>query len=169
MLARVMASPKPHIAGTIRPTRARRQHDRIDRVDGRELIDAAGQVSTPWRVVPLLETMAARGAITADMRVAGDAFHINFRLAQLDGLRAASLLRAGGGGVAGVNGNERARKAVNAAIDKLGGGRAPAASCVWHVLGEEWSLRRWAAEFGRGSANEAAGVLIAALGVLAGR
>jgi hypothetical protein len=154
----------------IAPTRARYRHDLIERVEGRELIDDAGQVATPWRVVPLLEGMRRRGAITLEMRSAGEEFHDRFRLAQLDGLQAASLMGAGGGSnIAHVNGNEAARKAVMAAIDALGGGRAPAASCAWHVLGEEWSLRRWVMEFRRGSVNEASGVLIAALGVLARR
>jgi len=152
-----------------RPTRARRQHDRIVRVEGRELIDSADHVATPWRVVPLLEAMARRGAITADMRQAGEEFAALFRLAQLDGLRAASLLRASGCGVVSVNGNERARKAINATVKTLGGGRAPAASCVWHVLGLEWSLRRWANEFRNGSTNEASGILVAALGVMVER
>jgi hypothetical protein len=152
----------------IRPSRARRQHDRIVRVEGRELIDDAGNVATPWRVVPVLDAMWRRGAISLDMRIAGEEFHDRFRLAQLDGLRAASLLRAGGCGVSwGGSGNHAARKAIMEAIDALGGGRAPAASCAWHVLGLEWSLRRWAAEFRNGSTNEASGILIAALGVLA--
>ncbi len=152
----------------VKPTRSRRQHDAIERVDGRELIDAAGLVSTPWRVLPLLDAMERRGAITADMCAAGLAFHRQFRLAQLDGLRSASLMRAGGGDDGfGVNGNERARKAIGEAVVAMGGGRAPAASCSWHVLGLEWSLRRWAGEFRRGSVNEASGILIAALGVLA--
>ncbi len=149
-----------------RPARARRQHDSIERVEGRELIDAAGQVSAPWVVVSLLASMHRRGAISVEMRAAGEAFHGRFRMAQLDGLRASSMLRACGG-PSTTNGNEAARQAVMAAVDALGGGGAPAASCVWHVLGLEWSLRRWASEFRRGSVNEASGVLIAALGVLA--
>lgn len=152
----------------IKPSPARTQHDRVERVEGRELIDTEGQVATPWRVVPILQTMARRQAITEDMRRAGEEFATLFRLAQLDGLRCASLMRASGAATAIVSGNERARKAVNTAIASLGGGRAPAASCVWHVLGLEWSLRRWSLEYRRGSStNEAAGILIAALGVLA--
>ncbi len=152
----------------VKPTRSRRQHDAIERVDGRELIDVAGLVSTPWRVLSLLDAMERRGAITADMREAGEDFYHNFRVAQLDGLRAASLERAGGGWSGGLlNGNERARKAVMASVAALGGGRAPAASCSWHVLGLEWSLRRWSGEYRHGSVNEASGILIAALGVLA--
>ncbi len=152
----------------VKPARVRRQHDAIERVDGRELIDVLGQVSTPWRVLPLLDAMERRGAITGDMRAAGEAFHGRFRLAQLDGLRASALERAGGvwrGGWA--DGNEAARRAVMVAVEALGGGRAPAASCVWNVIGLEWSLRRWSGEYRHGSVNEASGILIAALGVLA--
>lgn len=158
------------VSAAMKPTAARMRQGRVERVEGRELIDEDGQVATPWRAVPLLEAMERRGAITQEMRAAGDEFHARFRLAQLDGLRAASLMRSGSRGVSAfANGNEAARKVVMGAIDRLGGGRAPAASCAWHVLGEEWSLRRWSQEFrGGGSVNEAAGVLIAALGVLAG-
>ena len=164
----VASPPSVRHAGVVRPLRVRRQHDWIERVDGRELVDTAGQVSAPWRAVPLLEAMERRGVITRDMREAGEAFHALFRLAQLDGLRSASLFRAGGSGSFGVNGNERARKATAEAIAAMGGSSAPAASCVWHVLGLEWSLRRWTCEFRRGSVNEASGILVAALGVLAG-
>ena len=150
----------------VKPTRARRQHDTVERVDGRELIDVLGQVSTPWRVLPLLDAMERRGAITSDMRAAGEAFRGRFRLAQLDGLRASSFM-AGVGGVYAANGNEAARRLVREAVEALGGGRAPAASCIWNVVGLEWSLRRWSGEYRHGSVNEASGILIAALGVLA--
>ena len=158
---------QPAALAVIKPTRVRRQHDAIERIDGRELIDVLGQVSTPWRVLPLLDAMERRGAITADMRAAGAAFHGRFRLAQLDGLRASSFMAGAGCGVYAANGNEAARRSVRMAIEALGGGRAPAASCVWNVVGLEWSLRRWSNEYRQGSTNEASGILIAALGVLA--
>ena len=157
----------PAAFSIVRPARMRRQHDAIERVDGRELIDDGGQVSAPWRVIHILDAMQRRGAITEEMEAVGQAFARQFRLAHLDQLRASSMMKTTGRVAHQVDGNERARKEIMAAIDRLGGGRSPAASCVWHVLGLEWSLRRWASEFRNGYTGEASGILIAALGVLA--
>ena len=41
------------------------------------------------------------------------------------------------------------------------GGRGPLAECAWHVLGQEWSLRRLCRERIGGNPAEAAGVLVA--------
>ncbi len=114
--------------------------------------------------------LAQRGAITPEMLSAGREFHADFRLAQLDGLRAAALYRIGGRvRDAAPPGNEKAHKAVMQAVNALGGGRSVAASCLWHVLGLEWSLRRWAIELGGCPPATASGILIASLGVLAPR
>ena len=55
-------------------------------------------------------------------------------------------------------------------IAALGGIASPAGSCVWHVVGAEWTLKDWALREGWGgrplSAETASGVLIGALGVL---
>ncbi|MGZ9059751.1 MAG: hypothetical protein ACXW14_10980, partial [Burkholderiaceae bacterium] len=57
------------------------------------------------------------------------------------------------------------------ALDALGGHGLPAASCVWHVVGMQTSIREWALRQGWGGRpvrqENAQGILVAALGVLA--
>jgi hypothetical protein len=57
------------------------------------------------------------------------------------------------------------------AMQALGGIGSPAGSCVWHVVGLQRSVREWAIRQGWGGRSvdqkAAAGILIAALGVLA--
>jgi hypothetical protein len=54
----------------------------------------------------------------------------------------------------------------------LGGISSPAGSCVWHVIGLQRSVREWAMRQGWGGRpmrqEQAQGILIAALGMLAG-
>jgi hypothetical protein len=58
------------------------------------------------------------------------------------------------------------------ALDALGGLGSPAGSCVWHVVGLQRSVREWAVRQGWGGRllriEQAQGILIAALGMLAG-
>ena len=65
-----------------------------------------------------------------------------------------------------------ARRRVGAALDALGGLGSPAGSCVWHVVGLQRSIREWAMRQGWGGrpvrVEQAQGILVAALGVLAG-
>jgi hypothetical protein len=53
----------------------------------------------------------------------------------------------------------------------LGGISSPAGSCVWHVVGLQRSVREWAMRQGWGGRpvrqEQAQGILVAALGVLA--
>ena len=64
-----------------------------------------------------------------------------------------------------------ARERVARALDALGGHGLPAASCVWHVVGMQTSIREWALRQGWGGRpvrqENAQGILVAALGVLA--
>jgi hypothetical protein len=64
-----------------------------------------------------------------------------------------------------------ARERVARALDALGGHGSPAASCVWQVVGMQTSIREWALRQGWGgrpvSQENAQGILVAALGVLA--
>jgi hypothetical protein len=71
--------------------------------------------------------------------------------------------------------NERqldARRRVHRALEALGGLSSPAGSCVWHVVGLQRSVREWAIRQGWGGRpveqKQATGILIAALGMLAG-
>jgi hypothetical protein len=70
--------------------------------------------------------------------------------------------------------NERqldTRRRVHAALQALGGINSPAGSCVWHVVGLQQSVRAWAMRQGWSGRpirqEQAQGILIAALGVLA--
>jgi hypothetical protein len=62
-----------------------------------------------------------------------------------------------------------ARKRVNDAVDVLGGQGSLVASCIWHVIGLEWSMRRWCKEQAGIAHSVGAGVLIAALVILAAK
>jgi hypothetical protein len=65
-----------------------------------------------------------------------------------------------------------ARRRVHQALEALGGISSPAGSCVWHVVGLQRSVREWSMRQGWGGRpvrqEQAQGILIAALGVLAG-
>ena len=64
-----------------------------------------------------------------------------------------------------------ARRRVHKALQTLGGIGSPGGSCLWHVLGCGCSIREWAIRRGWSERpvrqEHAAGILIAALGVLA--
>jgi hypothetical protein len=100
-------------------------------------------------------------------------FQAAFIIAQLDPLRALSILRVPGTGRE-PDLSERqllARRRVHQAMAVLGGISSPAGSCVWHIVGLQRSIREWALRQGWGGRlvehKAAAGILIAALGVLA--
>jgi Domain of unknown function (DUF6456) len=65
-----------------------------------------------------------------------------------------------------------ARRRVGEAMDALGGLGSPAGGCVWHVVGLQRSIREWAMRQGWGGRpvriEQAQGILVAALGMLAG-
>jgi hypothetical protein len=161
--------PKEVVTPT--PERMRRGVELIDRA----IADEDGRPSQPYRSIDILAAMERRGAITPEMRTAGEEFQELFRLAQLDPLRAADHSRpyvdSGIYGSAIGLGIEKARESVWKTILTLGGFESPGASCVWHVLGWGMTLSEWAYEQGwrgkRVSTAAAPMVLITALGVLA--
>jgi hypothetical protein len=115
--------------------------------------------------------MERRGSITAEMFDAGDDFRTQFNKAHLDPLHAASFELRGLSlkaepGLSTTASRERVWRALVA----VGGIASPAGSCIWHVLGLEQSLKRWAIEqVTRGrrvDQEQASGILIAALGML---
>jgi len=110
-----------------------------------------------------------RGAITKEQVLAAERFREAFRLAQLDPLRAPDLERVPSGvhreimpGVVAL----RARRQVQATIAGLGGISRTVGSCAWHVIGLEWSVRRWARERHGIAPTTAVGVLIATVAML---
>ena len=152
------------------PERARRGVERVDKA----IADEKGRPSQPYRSIDILAAMHRRGAITAEMRQAGEEFQVLFRLAQLDPLQAADHSRpfvSGSINTGLPHRVERARESVWQTILSVGGMTSAGGSCLWHVIGWEKSLKQWATEQGwcgrRVSQEAATGILIATLGVLA--
>jgi hypothetical protein len=132
------------------------------------IADADGAIGSPLIRLHALARMEKAGTITAAQRDAGERFHALFQRAALDGLRAADMSRVyveGGHGDHVLPGNEGCRRRVAAAVDALGGHGSIAASVAWHVVGLEWSTRRWSAGRVIGG-HVASGVLCAALSIL---
>lgn len=126
------------------------------------------------RTVDTLGKVLRAGTITHEMHDAALDFQAAFIVANLDPLRALPILRIPGMGRE-PDLNERqlyARYRVHEALEALGGISSPAGSCVWHVVGLQRSVREWAIRQGWGGRpvrqEQAQGILIAALGVLAG-
>ncbi len=152
------------------PERMRRGVELIDKA----IADDDGRPSQPYRSIDLLAKMERRGAITAEMRQAGEEFQELFCLAQLDPLKAADHSRpfVSGSINPGISLRvEWARESVWKAIVSIGGLSSAGGSCLWHVMGLGQTLKEWALEQGwsgrRVSQHVASGILIGALGVLA--
>jgi hypothetical protein len=147
-------------------------------VRGRELEeirekDPDGRIVYHHRTVDTLGKMLRAGTITQEMHDAGKDFQAAFIVANLDLLRALPILRVPGTGREPEL-NERqldARRRVHQSLEALGGLSSPAGSCVWHVVGLQRSVREWAIRQGWGGRpvrqEQAQGILVAALGVLA--
>ena len=135
--------------------------------------DPDGRVVVHDRLVDSLGRMRKSGAIDSAMYDVGRAFQAAFTIASLDPLRAAPALRVPGARREPELSERQidARRRVHAALQALGGINSPAGSCVWHVLGCGCSIRQWAVRQGWNGRpvrqEQAQGVLIAALGVLA--
>jgi hypothetical protein len=150
------------------------------KVKGRQLEeirekDPDGRIVYHHRTVDTLGKMLRSGTINEAMHDAAKDFQASFIIANLDPLRALPILRVPGTGRE-PNLSERqlhARRQVHQAMAALGGISSPAGSCVWHVVGLQRSVREWAIRQGwRGRPvrqEQAQGILVAALGVLAAR
>jgi hypothetical protein len=135
--------------------------------------DPDGRIVVHHRTVDTLGKMLGAGTITPEMHDAAKDFQAAFIVANFDPLRALPLLRVPG------NGREpelherqlHARRRVHQALQALGGLSSPAGSCVWHVVGLQRSIREWAIRQGWCGKpvrqEQAQGILVAALGVLA--
>jgi hypothetical protein len=117
--------------------------------------------------------MLRSGTIDEAMHDAARDFQASFIVANLDPLRALPILRVPGTGRESEL-NERqldARRRVHEAMHALGGLSSSAGSCIWHVVGLQRSVREWAMRQGWGGRpvrqDQAQGILVAALGVLA--
>jgi hypothetical protein len=136
--------------------------------------DPGGRIVLRHRTVDSLTRLLRAGTITQGMHDAGRAFQRDFQFAGLDPIRARPMMlpARGGGGSEVTEGQLDAKRRVHRALEALGGIGSPAGSCIWHVLGCGRSIREWAirqAWNGRPSdQKEAKGILIAALGMVAG-
>lgn len=137
------------------------------------IADEEGRPARPFRTVDTLSAMLRRGTISPAMHQAGEDFRALFHRGSLEPLRAANLARVPHAATHDQSITLRqgeARKKVWEALTLLGGIASPAGSCVWHVIGCEWSLREWALREGWGgrplAQETAAGILIGALGAL---
>ena len=149
-----------------------------NKVSGRQLedvreADPAGRIVVHHRTVDTLGKMLRSGTITQEMHDAARDFQAQFTIARYDVIRCMSLMRLPGGGPGDLSDAQvDARRRVGSALDALGGLGSPAGSCVWHVVGLQRSIREWALRQGWGGrpvrVEQAQGILVAALGVLAG-
>lgn len=155
------------------PTPERARHGVVERL-GHAIADEDGRPARPYRSVDSITLMLRRGTISSGMHQAAEDFRALFHRASLDPLRAPDLARVPSGVRAGglslSFGQVDARTKVWTALEVLGGIASPAGSCVWHVVGSEWSVKDWALRQGWGgrplSQEAAAGILVGALGVL---
>ena len=172
-----MARSKPRRATRgaegMAPTLERWARGELERLPA-AIADEQGRPARPYRATDTLLVMERRRTITPAMRQAAEDFRAIFRAASLDPLRAPDLNRVprvGRDPHLGERAGE-AREKVWTAMTTLGGIHSPAGSCVWHVVGCEWTLKDWALREGWGgrplSVETAAGVLVGALGVLQG-
>ena len=149
----------------------KRQHDVLEPVYE---ADPEGRPVIHHRTVDTLVIMLRAGTITKEMHDAARDFQAQFTIARFDAIRCTSLVRLPGGSGPGdfTDAQVDARRRVGGALDALGGLGSPAGSCVWHVVGLQRSIREWAMRQGWGGrpvrAEQAQGILVAALGVLAG-
>jgi hypothetical protein len=136
--------------------------------------DLFEQIAKRWSFVLGLGKMLRAGTISQEMHDAARAFQTSFAIANLDPIRTTPFLRVpGAGGEPDLNERQLdARRRVHAALQALGGINSPAGSCLWHVAGCGCSIREWAIRRGWSGRSvrqeQAQGILIAALGVLAG-
>jgi hypothetical protein len=166
--------------GSQRARRGGRNSARIKphEVHGRQLEevrekDPEGRIVVHHRTVDTLGKMLRAGTITPEMHDAAKDFQATFIVANLDPLRALPILRIPGTGREPDQSERQlhAKRRVHEAMQALGGISSPAGSCVWHVVGLQRSVREWAMRRGWNGRpvrqEQAQGILVAALGVLA--
>ena len=149
----------------------RRQEDILEPVYE---ADPDGRPVVHHRTVDTLGRMLRAGTISKDMHDAARDFQAAFTIARFDTIRCMPLVRLPGssGELRLTEAQLDARRRVGEALDALGGLGSPAGSCVWHVVGLQCSLREWSMRQGWAGRSvgkmTAQGIVLAALGVLAG-
>ena len=136
--------------------------------------DPDGRPVVHHRTVDTLGIMLRAGTITKDMHDAARDFQAQFTIARYDTLVCMRFRRdpSKGNRAELTETQIDARRRVDEAMDALGGLGSPAGGCVWHVVGLQRSVREWAMRQGWGGRpvriEQAQGILVAALGMLAG-
>jgi Domain of unknown function (DUF6456) len=136
--------------------------------------DPDGRPVVHHRVVDTIGRMLRNGTITKAMHDAARDFGATFTVARFDPVVCMALDRIPGSGRAAdlTDAQIDARRRVGKTLDALGGLGSPAGSCVWHVVGLQQSIREWSMRQGWGGKpigeKQAHGILVAALGMLAG-
>lgn len=127
-----------------------------------------------YRTVDTLALMLRNGSITGAMHDAGQQFSQDFARAFASGVASSRLDGLPAGTAPGqmmIERNAGAARAVRDALEAVGGNSSPAGSALWYVAGLQMSIRDWSLRDGwngkRVEKNEAKGILVAALGVLA--
>ena len=165
--ARAKAEKKPHIGEEhIRPDGSVIRYVR-EEDDDRKPVDH-------YRTVDTLALMLRNGSITGAMHDAGQQFSQDFARAFASGVASSRLDGLPAGTTPGqmmVEKNAGAARAVRDALEAVGGSGSPAGSALWYVAGLQMSIRDWSLRDGwngkRIDRDEAKGILVAALGVLA--
>ena len=153
------------------PTPERFHRSPVERL-AHTIADEDGKPSRPHRAIDTLGLMLRKSSITAPMHQAGEDFHALFMTAHLEPLRAADLNRLSDGvrELPMTLRQAESRKRIWNILKMLGGLTSPAGSCIWHVVGCQWTVKDWALRQGwngRAVSPEAAsGILIGALSVL---
>jgi hypothetical protein len=153
------------------PTPERRRQGPIERLP-QAIADENGKPARPHRAIDTLGAMLRKSSITAPMHQAGEDFHALFMTASLEPLRAADLNRLPDGmrDLPMTLRQAESRKRIWTILKLLGGLTSAAGSCVWHVVGCQWTVKDWALRQGWNgrlvSPEAASGILIAALSVL---
>ena len=171
--------PKKAPAVKVPAVRKPRLGDWISRPDGsviryvREEGDDQ-KVADHFRTVDTLALMLRNATITGPMHDAGQQFSQDFARAFASGVASPKLDGLPGGTSPGqmmVERNAGAARAVRQALDAVGGISSPAGSALWFVAGLQLSIREWALRDGwngrKLDKDEAKGILLAALGMLA--
>lgn len=157
--------------GETGPTQERWRRGDVE-VMTQTIADDDGRPARPFRTIDTLAAMERRRTITPAMQQAGEDFRVLFMLASLDPLHALDPARVplGRQEAPMTLRQAEARKKVWQALQLLGGIASPSGSCVWHVIGCDWTLKDWALRAGWSgralSQETASGILLGALGVL---
>jgi hypothetical protein len=152
--ARKNASRKPNGRLRWQPedpiTPERRQHGLV-RLAEEQIADDDGRPSHPYVAFTELMLLERDGAISAEMRQAGEDFQKAFNRARHAALRASDVSRPFVSGrtadtLSALIVFRRARDQVWHAMLAVGGAKSVPGSCIWFVLGQGHPLKAWAAD-----------------------